>query len=465
MKKILGSVGVLAVVGALVLGATGAFFSDTETSTGNTFTAGAIDLTVDSNATYNDVAYAAGTWGQNEGLDITNEKFFSFVDLKPGDMGENTISLHVDNNPAWACANITITSDEDVTCTEPEIGAEGAGVCVPGTTNAFNGEIGETLSLAWWADDGDNILQSDETNTLFFMSGAKLNDLLAAGGAGNKMLKLTLADSLQNFFKNTHADGIPLNGSQPYYVGLQWCFGDMDITGTTITCDGAPVNNESQTDSLTADMTFTVIQARNQDGFRCEDTYKPEEPSREIISTQGNTWASVDGQFTEAWQADGRWGDGGTTAAENEVRIGKAGGSNPIVQAHGNNSTGPWRNDVWEDFSLVYDGAEAVFTIGNVIIDSSNNLGNIVGADGKLGITIKTKSSGETVMVSNVKLDGASPTGPDAVSASDGAKASLVLSGDTELSDGFSITGKVKLSWGGNPTSNESMGILFQIEN
>ena len=38
---------VVAAVSAVVLGATTAFYSDTETSTGNTFTAGAIDLTVD----------------------------------------------------------------------------------------------------------------------------------------------------------------------------------------------------------------------------------------------------------------------------------------------------------------------------------------------------------------------------------------------------------------------------------
>ena len=39
MKKILISLAVVGAVGAVVAGATGAFFSDTETSTGNTFTA------------------------------------------------------------------------------------------------------------------------------------------------------------------------------------------------------------------------------------------------------------------------------------------------------------------------------------------------------------------------------------------------------------------------------------------
>lgn len=47
MKKILLSLGVIAVVGGVVWGATGAFYNDTETSTGNIFTAGSIDLKVD----------------------------------------------------------------------------------------------------------------------------------------------------------------------------------------------------------------------------------------------------------------------------------------------------------------------------------------------------------------------------------------------------------------------------------
>src|SRR3989338_4239495 len=47
MKKILYSAGLIVFVAALALGATGAFFSDSETSTGNILTAGAIDLQID----------------------------------------------------------------------------------------------------------------------------------------------------------------------------------------------------------------------------------------------------------------------------------------------------------------------------------------------------------------------------------------------------------------------------------
>ncbi len=46
MKKILISVSIIAAAAAVVVGATTAYFSDTETSTGNTFTAGTIDITM-----------------------------------------------------------------------------------------------------------------------------------------------------------------------------------------------------------------------------------------------------------------------------------------------------------------------------------------------------------------------------------------------------------------------------------
>ena len=53
MKAIVTSLGMIVFVAAIVASGTGAFFNDTETSTGNVFTAGAIDLTVDSEAHYN----------------------------------------------------------------------------------------------------------------------------------------------------------------------------------------------------------------------------------------------------------------------------------------------------------------------------------------------------------------------------------------------------------------------------
>lgn len=56
MKKVLISVGIIGIVAALAIGATIAYYSDTETSEGNIFTAGSVDLKVDHvKQTYNGV--------------------------------------------------------------------------------------------------------------------------------------------------------------------------------------------------------------------------------------------------------------------------------------------------------------------------------------------------------------------------------------------------------------------------
>ena len=56
MRKIFISILTLGLLGLAIYGGSRAFFSDTETSTGNTFTAGKIDLEIDhTKQTYNDV--------------------------------------------------------------------------------------------------------------------------------------------------------------------------------------------------------------------------------------------------------------------------------------------------------------------------------------------------------------------------------------------------------------------------
>ena len=47
MRKILASIMTIALVASTTIGATQAYYSDTETSTGNTFAAGTLDLNVD----------------------------------------------------------------------------------------------------------------------------------------------------------------------------------------------------------------------------------------------------------------------------------------------------------------------------------------------------------------------------------------------------------------------------------
>src|SRR3989344_1156896 len=164
--RILAGLAMIVFVGAVVVGATGAFFSDPETSTGNTFAAGALDLTIDNTSygfDWNDPTEnnPTGEWGPNPNnswnlSDLTNQLFFSFDDLKPGDYGEDTISLHVQNN-AWACMALDLTGTPENGVNEPEADFPDL------TVRSEEGELQNYLSFLFWNDDGDNVLETGET--------------------------------------------------------------------------------------------------------------------------------------------------------------------------------------------------------------------------------------------------------------------------------------------------------------
>ncbi len=276
MPRIILSLALITITGgALVFGGTKAFFSDVETSTANVFTAGAIDLKIDNESYYNGVLNASTTWSVT---DLTVHKFFDFDDVKPDDYGEDTISLHVDTNDAYLCANVTLTSNNDNGLTEPE----GLVDETPGPVG--DGELANLINFIWWADDGDNVLEDDE-------------NVISQGPIGaltlDEAYPIPLADSQTNIWTGV---GGPVPGLATRYIGKAWCFGSIDpapleqdglttispagnntsdeIAGTPedggISCDGVNLGNESQTDSLTADVTFTAVQARHNDTFLCE---------------------------------------------------------------------------------------------------------------------------------------------------------------------------------------------------
>lgn len=272
------SLSVIAAAAAAVVGGTGAFFSDTETSTGNTFTAGAIDLQVDSQQRYNNAvcvdrvwvladsgsepdvnqypvlgSACGGTWEMKD-LEPTIDKFFNFGDVKPGDSGENTISLHVINNDAYACVDITGLEDEDNSQTEPETQA------VLDTDDMESGELAEGLNFFAWNDDGDNVFEGSANPgfpevPLFSNVVGPASDVL-----GGKTY--TLASPSTN----------PLPGGSTSYIGIAWCAGALTPTSLVDggwTCDGDSLGNEAQTDSVSADISFRVEQARNNPSFSC----------------------------------------------------------------------------------------------------------------------------------------------------------------------------------------------------
>ena len=102
MKKILLSLSIITLVAIVLFQGTKAFFSDFESSSNNTMSAGSLDLKVGNTAYYNQQAVAGSTWLSK---DLDNEVFFNLADLKPADEGEDTIGLKVYDNTAWACTD------------------------------------------------------------------------------------------------------------------------------------------------------------------------------------------------------------------------------------------------------------------------------------------------------------------------------------------------------------------------
>lgn len=302
MKKILLSLLTIGTVGSIVFGATSAFFSDTETSTGNLIQAGKLDLKVDSTAHYAGMVCTKvgtsyewqdedtnpnnnprpellgqecqGTWESTD-LGPTN-KFYNLSDVKPGDTGENTISLTVIDNDAWACVVFKNLQNDDNTCTEPELEAEGGISC---GTDPNAGELAQNLYFTSWLDQGNTPgwqcsdqgesagCQDDPGEGDNKWQGPDYEPLLFANqqGPASDVLNgkvYALADSTNSNY---------LAGGVTNYIGLQWCAGQMNISGSTIACNGSTMGNNTQTDSLTADVAIYVEQRRNNPNFKCSE--------------------------------------------------------------------------------------------------------------------------------------------------------------------------------------------------
>ena len=156
--RIISSLAVVTLAFATLVSGTVAYFSDTEESVGNTFQAGAIDLKIDNESYYNGpdglVLNQGTTW--LDPTDLDGHLFFNFLDIKPGDWGEDTISFHIDSNPAWVCVEIDVTANDDMDCTEPELGDDPE--CTE-NDNPFDGDLAQELYFMFWNDDGDNVLE------------------------------------------------------------------------------------------------------------------------------------------------------------------------------------------------------------------------------------------------------------------------------------------------------------------
>ena len=214
MKKILGlTVAALLVMG-LVGGGTWAYFTDVETSTGNTFAAGTLNLQV----------------GAADPLTTT----ITVADMKPGDSDFIDWLLKNDGSIAGSL-DITFSNIVDLEnlVNEPEeadVGETGT-VAVPGT----DGELAENLLLLVYIDEnGDNTY--DGGDVLIW------NDYIKGGTAD-----LGAAEELSNYVM-----GADYGSGDDKAVRIEWSV-DTSVT------------NLIQSDSTGFDIGFELLQTEGED--------------------------------------------------------------------------------------------------------------------------------------------------------------------------------------------------------
>lgn len=237
MKRILLGLLITGTVGTTAILATNAYFSDTQTSGGNSFTAGTLKLQLTNNTSASSgVTDTSDKWSVFG--DIGNKVMMKYSDIKPGDYGENSVSLKVSTNDAWACIRAYNITD--------------------------SGVLSQKLNFIWWADtNGNNSLDNGEQ--VMFNGPVTLATIKAYEN-------FTLADSTWNAF--TFSNSGPLTGNNEYQLGIGWCLGSITENRSAVPgfkCDGANVGNEVQANIVTGTFEFSAAQSRNQPGYLCPE--------------------------------------------------------------------------------------------------------------------------------------------------------------------------------------------------
>jgi predicted ribosomally synthesized peptide with SipW-like signal peptide len=246
----LGAVG-LASAGAGL--GTSAYFSDREEFSNNGLTAGTLDLKLDYKATYQggegrlDAIKAMG-YPDAEALSdgvylldqapspadmqewedmVTGEEFdfcspeadqflvngddipvFTLEDIKPGDTGEVTISVHICDNPAFLKMVGDLSNEQENDQTDPEIAAEG-------TDTDGIGELADAIEVCvWYDEDCDNVYEPTGTGQQQELEVALVSDVSGSmTGSPLSALKSAATSFVDNLSSPDEAAAISFSSS------------------------------------------------------------------------------------------------------------------------------------------------------------------------------------------------------------------------------------------------------------
>lgn len=261
-RKILAGTGA---IGASGLGAglgSQALFADQEQFGNNQLVAGELDLKVNWQQTYNgepvnashddddddiqDPIRTRGEIATDQGLPVDSpsvETMFrdqfadipddfarpliELNDVKPGDSGEITFSLHLFNNPGYIGISTNGYTSLENGETEPEEAAP--------DPRASEGDLPDAAMARLWYDDGDNTFEDGEHKIV----------------EGTLRTVLTLLEKgvmISGSPSGTGVDCIP--GSTTRYIGLKWWVPER-------------IGNSIQSDSVEFDLGYLAVQCRH----------------------------------------------------------------------------------------------------------------------------------------------------------------------------------------------------------
>ncbi|MBO8180077.1 MAG: hypothetical protein H0Z19_06300 [Archaeoglobus sp.] len=239
MKNVWYSLLVVGLIGIGLGAGTIAYFSDTEMAPG-TFTAGSLDLKVDLNSTY-------WKWDGNVYYHNFSEKdlgesdyFWQLDDVKPGDSGEMTVSLHLYDNPGYLWFMVDVKEDDDNGITEPESEAGDS------TDGVGEGELDDYIYVMIWRDDDcDNKLDVYEDECECPICDGNGNGIESEQILWEGYLN-EISD--QSFNLSEHLPDGYMEPCETYCFGIYWSW------------DSTATDNMAQSDSWGADLKFAVTQ-------------------------------------------------------------------------------------------------------------------------------------------------------------------------------------------------------------
>ncbi|MFC7069705.1 choice-of-anchor W domain-containing protein [Halobaculum lipolyticum] len=452
-RNVLLGIGAVGVASAGAGLGTTAYFSDTESFSGNMLQAGEFDLRVRFDGQYN--MPGQPLFGTASGIidgvnstangQVVGEADFGFLvdDLKPGDTGIGEFCFQIDDNPGYLTVDGVVTDNSENGYTEPEPETAATGdINDEGDANG-EGELLDALLVHVSYSNGNY----SDGGLVEYLPGTAKGDVFS----GTLREFFAGAPYLFDHDPSTPvADPVP--GSDDGFLEPCLLF-EFEVPTS--------VGNEIQTDSIGFDIVFNAVQARHN-----------------LLRASGANTGFVDA--SQSVNQNGGYGDGGedfgSVAMTGRARYG---GTNTWELATGAGAGTPGQDQQNIDwgplngqtvpFAYTYDAdaATATFDLG-----SGASVSTATGVPAPAGrIGLQAKADEATVDIDNVALsaDGTAVSfvGPDGVTASnDGPGREIayvaLTTGAADLADGFVVSGDVTITLQGDYAGGDE-GVAFDV--